>query len=715
MNSHEFEMAILGGPTLGESATAFMRIKSAAKNVPPPDETGMLEGQFSVPVEKAISVMSELVKNEFETIYAYHVYAQSLRGLHHDSIAEHFDEHADEELEHADFLLKRMAVLGGSVSVPDVESPAPSTDPIQIIKTMIRMEQDGIAGWRKLIAILGDNPMKVVVEDYAAQEQEHLDDLWQLLPHEANRPVLQQKTAVSRTWIRKSVEEAAAAPARLKQFANNQARRSTALKDADYESIYRANSPTNKADWAAGVADKRLAKTAAGEALPEESLDPYQRQMVGHQLLSRRNLGGVGGLIGAIPAAIGGSVLASHYGKTGPLGTALGGVGGALAGAAPGVIYALKQQKAYEDMNNPEMKFASKRCSLVEKHQNHVRGQTAKLASLRKAAFGPEFDAWAAQEQMMQQAQEQAEADYFKAQAQEAQAAAQQKDQELQQMQQQMQQIQQQQEQLQQQVDASGAMQQQVLEQARQVEQSAAQSAAAAHQTATASMLQAMRAQQEVLQHKGLTANIQQNVQRWKDQLAAIAQADPASGAEAQVASPEASTAPVPTQGPEVPQAPADMAASAEGNPYAPAPGGEAQPQAPAQPASPEQTMAPATKQANARLIGAAVGAPIGAFGAYMTSRAGGKDPEADARIAELEAMKAKGETSFREAVELVKMKAKAGLLEAAADHPISATAAGALAGGMAGYSMGPDIGALPGRIKTVSTRFAELRRAAGK
>ena len=183
----DFERALLedSGPELGVMADYYLRLKNASAT-DPPDATGMLEGQFAVPVAQVLSILSELVKNEFETIYAYTAYSQTLRDLSHDSIASHFQEHADDEHDHADFLLKRMAVLGGGANLPDLGAPHPSTDPVDIVQTMIRMEQEGIAGWHKLLAVVGDNPMRIKAEEYMAAEQEHLDDLWQLLKPVAN-------------------------------------------------------------------------------------------------------------------------------------------------------------------------------------------------------------------------------------------------------------------------------------------------------------------------------------------------------------------------------------------------------------------------------------------------------------------------------------------------------------------------------------------------
>lgn len=828
MNIHEFDLAIIGGPTLAEIASSFIKIKTAAKQVDPPDETGALEGKFSAPVEQVLALMGEIVKDEFETIYAYHVYANSLRDLAHSAIADHFDTHADDELGHADFLLQRMAVLGGPVNVPDVQAPPPATDPVEIVKIMIRYEQEAIAKWRALIMMMGDSPMKITVEDYAAKELEHLDDLWQLLPHEVNRPILQQKiasdlfpeggqlpaqkaTAGDVAWgavpgaaiaggvravdslVQKPMAGAAASLyghlADDPMFASDTAAKELFKKiQMDFEGL-RAKIPsfnarsvagsaiggalagglsrvgltsdTENPGWrgagigalggalgggiAGGVggavgggllgaahgaisarqlhgnlkrrAEKEYQKSKTAETLgmddpgmPPENFDQFQQQAVGHQLLGRRNLGGMGALAGAIPGGIGGAIAASRYGKAGPLGMALGGVGGAIVGAAPGAMYALGKQRDYENMYNPELKMAaapttahedreaarraaSKAVAWRHEQRKYTKGERygdivgrlvgagvgagssraatknplasiagvavgqhlgghvgrylgkdkdeadyqksrdkekeasvrfatklaemqgvpGKIAFMRKHAFDGDVSQWLAQEQMMGQVQEQAEADYFKQQAQQAKTLSQQKDQEAQGLQQQLQQLQQQQQQMQQALDQSGQVQRQVLDQARQVEQAATQSAASAHQTATASMLQTMQSQQEIMRHKGMTSNMQQAVQEWKDQLMQIAQADPTQGAGQQVGMPLSGPAPqppagqegmnaapppgkgeAPTQGGEADNGPATTAPGAEGNPSAPTPtGAGAQGPVPTEQQVPEQGLQP--------------------------------------------------------------------------------------------------------------------------
>jgi bacterioferritin len=182
----DFESALSQPIPLAEAAAFFLRLKTAADPVgaAPPDETGQLEGQFAAPVEQVLKLMTEMVENELKTMYAYKAYANSLRDLSHFGIAKEFEEHADNELEHADFLLRRMAVIGGPVELTDIPAPPATTDPNVILETMIRMEQEGIEKWRALHEILGDNPTRYKVEEYLTRELEHLDELWQLRPYQ---------------------------------------------------------------------------------------------------------------------------------------------------------------------------------------------------------------------------------------------------------------------------------------------------------------------------------------------------------------------------------------------------------------------------------------------------------------------------------------------------------------------------------------------------
>lgn len=170
--------------------TGLHKMADEAAAQPAPDTTGATEGPFLAPLPDVISLIAQMVSNEFKTQAYYVYYANMLRGLEHEGIAEEFMEHAAHELEHANYLLRRMGVLSpGGVSIPPYPPPEPLSDPTEIVQAMIVVEQMGLSLWKQLLAVMGENPMRYTVEEFLQREEEHQDELWQLVPAEALPPM----------------------------------------------------------------------------------------------------------------------------------------------------------------------------------------------------------------------------------------------------------------------------------------------------------------------------------------------------------------------------------------------------------------------------------------------------------------------------------------------------------------------------------------------
>jgi len=139
-------------------------------------------GPFAVPTDQAVQLMAAMVANEFKTQVYYIFYANMLRGLGRAGIAQEFLDHAKDELKHATYLLRRIGVLSpGGVPIPNYPPPEPSSDAMDIIQKMIVVEEMGLALWRQLHSICGDSPMKYTIEQFLQAEEEHMDELWQLV------------------------------------------------------------------------------------------------------------------------------------------------------------------------------------------------------------------------------------------------------------------------------------------------------------------------------------------------------------------------------------------------------------------------------------------------------------------------------------------------------------------------------------------------------
>lgn len=162
---------------LAEASSYFLRVKRAYEEPLPQ------EGAATGPDPNLLPALQAMLENELKTMYAYKVYSQSLRDLSHHAIAEEFEQHADQELEHAEFLMRRLSVLNGALDAPTIEAPPGATDPQMILQTMLQLEQHGLDLWKQLHAVVPeDDPMRFKIEEYMTVEQEHFDEIQQMLP-----------------------------------------------------------------------------------------------------------------------------------------------------------------------------------------------------------------------------------------------------------------------------------------------------------------------------------------------------------------------------------------------------------------------------------------------------------------------------------------------------------------------------------------------------
>lgn len=409
--SNAFESLFSHQIPAGEAARFFLKLKTAEA---PPMEAGApaQENIFTAPLEEVLKLMAEMVQNEFKTMFAYKVYAQSVRGPEHFAMAKEFEEHAENELEHADFLLRRMAVLsGGPVNVPDIPPPPPLADPVEILQAMIEMEETGVQRWRMLLAVLGDNPTRYTVEGFLTRELEHVDELWQMLPPEMQEsgpaaqgggppqvvaPPAQQAQAPAEAAPMASPAGAGETP----KFAfakiassHTQVRRQKSWGDGEaqgkaseiMDSLFKTAAMTKIGEVLAGVA-----KTAAGTGVVKEILEqaksPSLAARAGDALHSvgqfakehRKGLQGVGLSAGA-GAALGGTLKGMQDPRKGE--SRAGNVAsGALRGAALGGLAHAVQASMPNKMIIKRASTASDRAhDRIEAHHVQTKEQRGEL------------------------------------------------------------------------------------------------------------------------------------------------------------------------------------------------------------------------------------------------------------------------------------------------------------------------------------------------
>jgi bacterioferritin len=145
------------------------------------DTTGKLEGKFKVSVEEMIRHLNRIISAEYSQWMRYYHYSLVLRGHCRDALAEEFEEHAREELEHAGVVAMRVVGLGGYPTT-DMEHPSPLRDTEEILKELLLREQEGMQLYREVLALCGDNEgTRQILEGNVGVEQDHIDELWRFL------------------------------------------------------------------------------------------------------------------------------------------------------------------------------------------------------------------------------------------------------------------------------------------------------------------------------------------------------------------------------------------------------------------------------------------------------------------------------------------------------------------------------------------------------
>ena len=153
-------------------------------------ENGAVTEGYKADRETVIKVLNEALATEIVCVLRYKRHYFMANGIHADSVAAEFLEHANDEQGHADQIAARIVQLGGApnfnpeglLSRSHAEYVEGDTL-IDMIKEDLVAERIAIDSYREIIQYLGnDDPTsRRLMESILAVEEEHADDLVSLL------------------------------------------------------------------------------------------------------------------------------------------------------------------------------------------------------------------------------------------------------------------------------------------------------------------------------------------------------------------------------------------------------------------------------------------------------------------------------------------------------------------------------------------------------
>ncbi len=148
-----------------------------------PDPTQRYEGDYAVPPEQVVPVLGQIVANSQRQHLAYSFYAEMIRGAGRGDLADLFEEQGAGELKEMSYFLRRLSILApGGAPIPVAPTPEPTNDIGKALNYLIAGEQQALVLFKSLHSMLGDNPMKYMIEQIMTDAQGHHDKLVQNLP-----------------------------------------------------------------------------------------------------------------------------------------------------------------------------------------------------------------------------------------------------------------------------------------------------------------------------------------------------------------------------------------------------------------------------------------------------------------------------------------------------------------------------------------------------
>jgi len=153
-------------------------------------EEGAVTPGYAAERETVVKLLNEALATELVCVLRYKRHFFMASGIHGATAAAEFLEHANEEMEHADSLAKRIVELGGEPNFsPDGMSSRSHAEYVEgsTLKEMIKedliAERIAIESYREMIAYLADQDPTTqrLLKEILASEEEHADDLSSLM------------------------------------------------------------------------------------------------------------------------------------------------------------------------------------------------------------------------------------------------------------------------------------------------------------------------------------------------------------------------------------------------------------------------------------------------------------------------------------------------------------------------------------------------------
>src|SRR5229473_1585816 len=162
-------------------------------------EKGAVTPTYQGDAKQTIEILQSVLATEIVCVLRYTMNAIAATGIASESVKEEFDQHANEEREHMRKVAERINQLGGSpnfnpegLAMRSASQYVEGANLIEMIKENLIAERIACEHYRELIRYFADTDptTRVMMEGILTNEEEHANDMHDLLVAHEGKPML---------------------------------------------------------------------------------------------------------------------------------------------------------------------------------------------------------------------------------------------------------------------------------------------------------------------------------------------------------------------------------------------------------------------------------------------------------------------------------------------------------------------------------------------
>jgi bacterioferritin len=161
--------------------------------------SGAVTSTYKGDAGKTIEILQSVLATEIVCVLRYTMHAVAATGISSEGVKAEFAEHAKEEQEHMMAVAERINQLGGKpdfnpegLASRSASQYVEGSDLVDMIRENLIAERIAVDHYRELIRYFGDNDpgTRVMIEGILVVEEEHANDMHDLLVAHEGRPML---------------------------------------------------------------------------------------------------------------------------------------------------------------------------------------------------------------------------------------------------------------------------------------------------------------------------------------------------------------------------------------------------------------------------------------------------------------------------------------------------------------------------------------------